>query len=78
MSRYGGLYGPDVTFLGIGRCDLDEPSTFAVADAVVIGAPFDGGTSYRAGCRFGPQAIRITAWPSPSSLRGFCERRGRG
>ena len=60
MSRYGGLYGPDVTFLGIGRCDLDEPSTFAVADAVVIGAPFDGGTSYRAGCRFGPQAIRIT------------------
>jgi agmatinase len=25
----------------------------------VVGAPFDGGTSHRAGCRFGPQAMRI-------------------
>jgi len=54
------MYGPDVTFLGIPRCDLAEPASFAGADAVVIGAPFDGGTSHRAGCRFGPQAIRIT------------------
>ena len=60
MTRYGGMYGPDVTFLGIPRCDLAEPASFAGADAVVIGAPFDGGTSHRAGCRFGPQAIRIT------------------
>lgn len=60
MTRYGGMYGPDVTFLGISRCDLVEPASFAGADAVVIGAPFDGGTSHRAGCRFGPQAIRIT------------------
>ncbi|MGW0118413.1 agmatinase [Streptomyces sp. NPDC003327] len=27
-------------------------------DVVVIGAPYDGGTSYRPGARFGPQAIR--------------------
>jgi agmatinase len=27
---------------------------------VVIGAPFDGGTSHRPGARFGPQAIRLT------------------
>ncbi|MFD4403094.1 agmatinase [Nocardia sp. NPDC058499] len=27
-------------------------------DAVVIGAPYDGGTSYRPGARFGPRAIR--------------------
>ncbi|WP_231985689.1 agmatinase [Mycobacterium sp. E3247] len=27
-------------------------------DIVVIGAPYDGGTSYRPGARFGPQAIR--------------------
>lgn len=54
------MFGPDVTFLGVDRCDLDEPETWADADVVVIGAPFDGGTSYRSGARFGPQAIRST------------------
>jgi len=60
MSRYGPQYGPDVTFLGVERCDLDDPATYADADVVVVGAPFDGGTSYRAGARFGPSAIRTT------------------
>ncbi len=27
---------------------------------MIIGAPFDGGTSHRPGARFGPQAIRFT------------------
>jgi agmatinase len=27
-------------------------------DAAIIGAPFDMGTTYRSGCRFGPQAVR--------------------
>jgi proclavaminate amidinohydrolase len=27
-------------------------------DVVVVGAPYDGGTSYRSGARFGPRAIR--------------------
>ena len=27
---------------------------------MILGAPFDGGTSHRPGCRFGPQAIRLT------------------
>jgi agmatinase len=60
MTRYGGQFGPDITFLGVDRCDLDEPESFADADIVIVGAPFDGGTSYRAGARFGPQAIRMT------------------
>jgi agmatinase len=60
VSRYGAMFGPDVTFLGIDRCDVDDPSSLAGADAVVIGAPFDGGTSHRPGARFGPQAIRST------------------
>ena len=60
MTRYGAQYGPDVTFLGVDRCDLDDESTFARADVVVLGAPFDGGTSHRPGARFGPQAIRTT------------------
>ena len=43
-----------------GPCDLAEPATFAGADVVVLGAPFDGGTSHRPGARFGPFAIRTT------------------
>src|SRR3954471_17105256 len=60
MARYGSQYGPDITFLGVDRCDLDEPASYADADVVVVGAPFDGGTSHRPGTRFGPQAIRST------------------
>jgi agmatinase len=58
MARIGGMYGPDITFLGVDRCDLEDDASFAGADVVVIGAPYDAGTSYRAGARFGPQAIR--------------------
>jgi len=61
MTRYGAQYGPDITFLGVPACDLDEPDTYAGADVVILGAPFDGGTSHRPGTRFGPQAIRMTA-----------------
>lgn len=60
MTRYGSQFGPDVTFLGVDRCDLQEPATLAGADVVILGAPFDGGTSHRPGTRFGPQAIRTT------------------
>jgi agmatinase len=60
MSRYGAQFGPDFTFLGVPRCDLDDVSTYADADIVIVGAPFDGGTSHRPGTRFGPQAIRMT------------------
>ena len=58
--RYGPMFGPDITFLGVERCDLDDRATFASADVVIVGAPFDGGTSHRPGTRFGPQAIRGT------------------
>ena len=54
------MFGPDVTFLGVDRCDLADPGSFADADVVIVGAPFDGGTSHRPGARFGPQAIRST------------------
>ncbi|HEY8653124.1 MAG TPA: agmatinase [Dermatophilaceae bacterium] len=60
MTRYGPQFGPDITFLGVPRCDLDEPGTYADADVVILGAPFDGGTSNRPGARFGPMAIRMT------------------
>jgi agmatinase len=58
--RTPNMYGPDATFAGIPAADLDEPDSYAAAAAVILGAPFDGGTSHRPGCRFGPQAIRLT------------------
>jgi len=51
-----GMYGPDVTFLGVPRTELGA----ADLDVVFIGAPYDSGTSHRPGARFGPQAIRMT------------------
>ncbi|MHA6780102.1 agmatinase [Pseudonocardia saturnea] len=58
MARYGTQFGPDITFLGVPRCDWADPGTYAGAAVVVLGAPFDGGTSHRPGTRFGPQYIR--------------------
>ena len=59
MTRYGQQFGPDFTFLGVPMCDLDDPATYADAQVVILGAPFDGGTSagpgpasarWRSGC----------------------------
>jgi agmatinase len=60
MTRYGQQFGPDFTFLGVDMVDLDDTHALAAADVVVVGAPFDGGTSHRPGTRFGPMAIRQT------------------
>jgi agmatinase len=54
------MFGPDATFLGVPAADLEKPATFAGAGAVILGAPYDGGTSHRPGARFGPQAMRLT------------------
>jgi len=59
MANHGNLYGPDFTFLGIPRCDLDDPRSYQGLDVVIVGAPIDSGTSHRSGAKFGPQAIRM-------------------
>ncbi len=53
------MYGPDATFLGVPAADPDDQESWRGAAAAIVGAPFDGGTSHRPGCRFGPQAIRV-------------------
>src|SRR2546421_11554936 len=60
MARMGGMYGPDATLLGVPKADLEDTASWAGTDILIIGAPFDGGTSHRPGARFGPQAIRFT------------------
>jgi agmatinase len=64
-----GMYGPDVTFLGVDRAELATPRTWQDADVVIVGAPFDGGTSHRPGTRFGPHAIRTTDYLSHDARR---------
>ncbi len=54
------MYGPDTTFLGVPRVDLADLGSGRELDVIIVGAPFDGGTSHRPGTRFGPQAIRCT------------------
>lgn len=58
MARYGVMFGPDITFTGVPRCDLTDPASYATAAAVIVGAPYDSGTSYRSGARMGPTALR--------------------
>jgi agmatinase len=61
-GRYGSQFGPDITFLGVDPCDWADPGSYPGADVVILGAPFDGGTSHRSGTRFGPQYIRQSCY----------------
>lgn len=60
LPHYAGIN----TFLKAPYCE--DITDVAHYDAAVIGVPFDGGTTYRPGTRFGPQAIRrISALYTP-------------
>ena len=37
MTRYGAQFGPDITFLGVDRVDLDDADALAAADVVIVG-----------------------------------------
>src|SRR5713101_3912925 len=37
---------------------LEDVHEVGKHEVAILGAPFDMGTTYRSGCRFGPQAIR--------------------
>ncbi|GGM16429.1 hypothetical protein GCM10011594_40650 [Nakamurella endophytica] len=69
MARYGAMYGPDVTFTGVPRCDLSDPSSYENATAVIVGAPYDSGTSYRSGARMGPMALRVCDYSEHTGSR---------
>lgn len=59
MANIGNMYGPNFSFLGVPKCDLEDASTYKGADVIIVGAPIDSGTSHRTGAKFGPQAIRM-------------------
>lgn len=59
-------FGATSSFAGVPAATLDD---LQGARAVIVGAPFDWGTSYRPGARFGPRAIRETDYFSPDGYR---------
>jgi agmatinase len=65
---YRSMFGPEITFAGVPRAELSDLGT-GQYDVVFLGAPFDGGTTYRPGARFGPQAIRGTDYLSHDGSR---------
>ena len=54
------------SFAGVPAATLDD---LQGARAVIVGAPFDWGTSYRPGTRFGPKAIRESDYFSADAFR---------
>ncbi|WP_172294966.1 agmatinase [Pseudoruegeria sp. HB172150] len=62
MSTHGYLTGRlNLPFTGIatfGKRPYVEDWSRIDAHAAILGAPFDGGTQYRPGARFGPRAVR--------------------
>jgi len=67
-QMYQSMYGPEITFAGVPRASLGELAEGS-HDIVFIGAPFDGGTSYRPGARFGPRAIRAADYLAHDASR---------
>src|SRR5260370_40199247 len=46
---------------------LTEPAELDQSrpDVAIVGAPWDGGTTYRPGARFGPRAVRVANYQPP-------------
>ena len=62
MTRHGYESGRlDLPFVGIatfGKRPYEPDWTALDADVAILGAPYDGGTQWRAGARFGPRGVR--------------------
>jgi agmatinase len=56
FNRTGWRFSHSATFAA--RPFLTDMRELGGQDVAVVGAPFDGGTTYRSGTRFGPQAMR--------------------
>jgi agmatinase len=63
-------FGARGSFAGVPRGDLSD---LGEARAVIVGAPFDWGTSHRPGARFGPKAIREADYLGPDGSRPHLE-----
>lgn len=71
------IFGGILTFAHLDHfnCFVSQDENPAM-DIAIVGAPFDTGTSYRPGARFGPQAIRNAAARLTGSLKSKHKRAG--
>ena len=67
MTGFGTLsFSARNTFVGVPMRTLE---TIGDAGVVILGAPFDWGTTYRPGARFGPAAVRDADYLEPDGRR---------
>lgn len=59
-------YGAQSSFVGVPEREITD---IAGADVVILGAPFDWGTTHRPGARFGPKAVREADYLDPDGAR---------
>src|SRR5256885_7482462 len=57
--------GP-ATFMKVRALTEPEELQRVAPDVAIVGAPWDDGTTYRPGARFGPRAVRIANYQPPS------------
>ncbi len=65
-TSHAGDWGARPTFAGVDHATLDDLGS---AEVVIVGAPFDWGTTNRPGARFGPKAIREGNYLPPDGRR---------
>jgi agmatinase/guanidinopropionase len=69
-SAYGAELQPFAGIASFMRRPVSR--TVARGDVVIVGVPYDSGTSYRSGARFGPRAIReasLLLWGDNNALQ---------
>ncbi len=59
-------YGAQSSFVGVPQREITDLGGAAV---VILGAPFDWGTTHRPGARFGPKAVREADYLDPNGSR---------
>src|SRR6266581_4804642 len=62
----GPQYLGPATFMKVRALTEPEELERAAPDVAIVGAPWDDGTTYRPGARFGPRAVRIANYQPPS------------
>ena len=61
----GPQYMGPATFMKVKALTEPQELDHSRPDVAIIGAPWDGGTTYRPGARFGPRAVRVANYQPP-------------
>jgi agmatinase len=62
----GPQYMGPATFMKVRALTEPEELDQSKPDVAIVGAPWDGGTTYRPGARFGPRAVRVANYQPPT------------